>query len=188
MLWGAEKLVPAEYWCPFGMYFIYNTTFSLPLDQGTASCLWLMAASTRGSSSMGRSRDMGSGAGLRRRIPTRDSSTTERCMDMGQWPMAGEGRMKGSGRTTREKVCDSSLRNYSNFFLLWFQYFFFHFQDVIHCQYCYHINNNLLFVLWMFAVSLYTGHGIWSLQMELITRGHFTIMSGMVKDRRPTRK
>ena len=20
MLWGAEKLVPAEYWCPYGMY------------------------------------------------------------------------------------------------------------------------------------------------------------------------
>ena len=20
MLWGAEKLVPAEYWCPYGIY------------------------------------------------------------------------------------------------------------------------------------------------------------------------
>ena len=32
--------------------------------------------------------------------------------------------MKGNGRTTREKVCDSSLRNYSNFFFAVISIFF----------------------------------------------------------------
>ena len=25
MIWGAEKLVPAEYWCPYGTYIITCT-------------------------------------------------------------------------------------------------------------------------------------------------------------------
>ena len=33
MLWGAEKLVPAEYWCPYGTFFPMqeNTLLSIKL-------------------------------------------------------------------------------------------------------------------------------------------------------------
>ena len=77
--------------------------FPCPLIRGTASCLWLMAASTRGSSSMGRSRDMGSGAGLRRRIPTRDSSTTERCNGHGSMTYGRGGTYEGGVAEQQER-------------------------------------------------------------------------------------
>ena len=28
MLWGAEKLVPAEYWCPYGVWILRNNISS----------------------------------------------------------------------------------------------------------------------------------------------------------------
>ena len=33
MLWGAEKLVPAEYWCPYGTAIILATNLSLYCKQ-----------------------------------------------------------------------------------------------------------------------------------------------------------
>ena len=44
MLWGAEKLVPAEYWCPYGTYldlnfvtmtnFLFSHSIILSLKEG----------------------------------------------------------------------------------------------------------------------------------------------------------
>ena len=40
MLWGAEKLVPAEYWCPYGTYTLnIKLDYLFYLATKKASCL-----------------------------------------------------------------------------------------------------------------------------------------------------
>ena len=38
MLWGAEKLVPAEYWCPYGKHCYNERKVTMQRIQPTSDC------------------------------------------------------------------------------------------------------------------------------------------------------